>query len=128
MTKKDTFTVYFRNKPISKINEELFKKQKLNKIDLCKLKHHYVILHSLFEKAENTDSVEELKAIAEQVENTEYALQKIWKFKLDKNFHRYWFRIPKCQCPKVDNEERVGTEYRIISESCKIHNLNYKKQ
>ena len=121
MTKKDTFTVYVRNKPISKINEELFKKQKLNKIDLCKLKHHYIILHSLFEKAENTDSVEELIAISEQVKHTEYMLQEIWKFKLDKNLHRYWFMIPKCDCPKIDNRERLGTGHFIISDNCPIH-------
>lgn len=110
------------------ISRRLFEDKKLSHFDLCKLKHHYRILYSLFSKARNTDSIRVLREIGKQVEFTEFTLQKIWRFPQDKNYHRYWFKIPKCQCPKVDNEERVGTEYRIISESCKIHNLNYKKQ
>jgi len=66
-----------------------------------------------------TDNIK-LKELANDVTKTEFKLQKLWGFPQDENFHR-WFDVPKCTCPKMDNAERLGTEYRIINEDCPIH-------
>ena len=68
MDKKNKFELQINKDRTVMINENLFKEKKLNNIDLCKLKHHYKIIYSLFDRAENSDSIDELKEIAHQVD------------------------------------------------------------
>jgi hypothetical protein len=44
----------------------------------------------------------------------------VWGFDQNPNFH-HWYTVPKCRCPKLDNAERWGTSYGIVSGSCPIH-------
>ena len=55
------------------------------------------------------------------VEFTEYFLQQLWGFKLDRNFHTHWWRIKGCTCPSLDNLDRVGTGQRVINVTCPWH-------
>lgn len=50
----------------------------------------------------------------------EFELQEQWGFTIDANFHRPWYR-PGCSCPRMDNEERYGTPYRVTSGDCILH-------
>lgn len=52
---------------------------------------------------------------------TEYRLQALWNFTADSNFHSYWFKMPHCTCPYMDNQERIGTGMFIISGDCPLH-------
>lgn len=57
----------------------------------------------------------------EEVEALEYVMQYLWGFPLDKNLHSYWFQMEGCTCPEMDNEDVVGTPYRVYNGSCKWH-------
>ena len=76
----------------------------------------------IFEAMENTNDVKDLKEFAFQFECLEYEQQKLWGFPQDRNFH-CWYDVPKCSCPKMDNADNKGSEYRIISADCPIHSI-----
>jgi hypothetical protein len=50
----------------------------------------------------------------------EQTLQKLWKFKRDPNFIKFW-AFPQCTCPKLDNEEKYPYGRYIASMDCIIH-------
>lgn len=62
----------------------------------------------------------ELPQLAQEVEDLECELQELWGFRRDRTKHR-WFMVPRCSCPKMDNGELLGTEYRIVFEDCPVH-------
>ena len=66
-----------------------------------------------------SDSVE-LKRLSLFVTQIDFQLQKLWKFKVDSAYHRFW-ELPKCQCPASDNLDTFGTGHRYINPNCKIH-------
>lgn len=80
-------------------------------------------MSELFNLMEESDDVESLKAYAEKVTATEYFMQEAWGFDRNSDFHKYWFTMPNCSCPTMDNEEMIGTKYRITSMECIIHGL-----
>lgn len=59
--------------------------------------------------------------IVEYIEETEYELQRLWKFNETSNFHVYWNKVKWCLCPELDNREFVGTSKRIINGNCPYH-------
>lgn len=63
------------------------------------------------------------KALVDAWNENEGKLQMAWGFDFDHTMQR-WFNIPKCTCPKLDNEERLGTVHRIIMEGCPCHGSN----
>ena len=82
---------------------------------------------SLFAQMEATDDRPTLFDLGQMVEQCEFDLQKAWKFKQDRRYHSWWFRVPKCACPKMDNYERVGaTDQRIINLNCPVHGYAVK--
>jgi hypothetical protein len=102
------------------INNVLVKEQGLTEEDVAKISAGHVIRHYIYEAMERTDVPEELKrlnSIATEIENY---LQTVWKFGVNPNMHR-WYNVPKCRCPKMDNEEALGTPYRTHSGLCPIH-------
>ena len=66
--------------------------------------------------------VDNLRDLAKLHEANEFELQDLWGFSRDSSMHR-WFEFPGCECPKMDNEERMGVPQagRIISGCCPIH-------
>lgn len=62
----------------------------------------------------------------ELVQALEYTLQLFWKFPVDRAFHNYWVDTKGCTCPKVDNKERAGSGYFIVSENCPYHSIDRK--
>lgn len=50
----------------------------------------------------------------------EFELQKLWEFKEDIKFHRFWDR-PKCSCPSSDNNDRYPNGTYIIADNCILH-------
>lgn len=69
----------------------------------------------------SNDDGDELRALARFVEGLEFELQTLWGFEQDKNFHTWWFKVPHCRCPKIDNADSMYFGRRIITESCPIH-------
>ncbi len=72
-------------------------------------------------EAMREDDVEELRTGANVVEQLEFHLQRLWHFKEDKNYHSWWFKVPHCRCPKLDNADPMYFGHRIFVEGCPIH-------
>jgi hypothetical protein len=106
-------------KKLVAINAHLLDKQKawdnlesIRKLHIQRLK--------MIEKMENTDEKDALRKLAKKIEKIDFNLQEAWGFEKSPNFH-YWWKVPKCTCPQMDNEDAYGTKYRIIDENCPIH-------
>lgn len=102
------------------LNEHLVNKQGLNSEDVAALKATHRLRHALFDIARLTTSVEGLKALAAFFDALEAEQQSLWKFDVNKDFRRF-FDFPGCVCPKLDNIDRLGTPYHVISVDCPIH-------
>jgi len=80
------------------------------------------ILHqekdSLFELLEEIDDKTdaEIYEIVLEIEDLEFLMQQVWKFKQDKKYHTHWAYTPNCTCKKP----RFNPECEY-SPSCKIH-------
>lgn len=91
------------------------------KDNLEKLKRVYIELFKTFEKMENIDNPVILYYLNEDITEIEYKLQELWGFTKDSNYHSYWFQCPKCTCPKMDNNDAIGTKYRYYDIDCIVH-------
>lgn len=60
----------------------------------------------------------------ELVQGLEYTLQLFWKFPVDRSFHNYWLDLEGCTCPEMDNRERAGLGYFVITNDCPYHGVN----
>lgn len=65
------------------------------------------------------DALRQLTALNEELE---YFLQDAWGFPRDNSFH-YWYELPHCTCPKLDNMDMKGSGQRIISVTCPLHGM-----
>lgn len=75
----------------------------------------------ILKKMENTNDKYLLRSLARRVERLEFIQQDLWRFPLDESYH-FWYRVPKCTCPKMDNAEAWGVRnHRIIVSDCPIH-------
>lgn len=54
------------------------------------------------------------------IEDMEFALQGLWKFSRDANFHTHWLHISGCRCPLTKNREAFGLP-KIFHEECMWH-------
>lgn len=101
------------------LNSRLLDRQKAwDNVDEIKSLHLEKL--KVFEKMNLTDVKEDLRKSAQEIEQLEFKLQKAWGFPQDRNCH-YWYDVPKCTCPKMDNRDNYGTEYRITDLYCPIH-------
>ena len=102
------------------LNPALINRNGLSTKEVEHLKRLHCELYEVYLKMEATDDKTELRDLAKEVTRIEFEQQKNWRFFQDEKKHR-WFDVPKCRCPKVDNEERLGTPFKIISADCPIH-------
>lgn len=120
MQPSNKFNVYHNGKVLYRLNERLAEKQGITDQELINLVElHQQKLH-VFDTMNATDDPIKLKQLAKLVEDFEFEMQKNWHFEQNVNMHE-WYRVPKCICPKMDNEDRRGTEYRIYNATCPIH-------
>lgn len=54
------------------------------------------------------------------IKSLEYAMQSLWGFDLDEDYHIHWIRINGCTCPKMDNHDFNGM-YNIYMADCPWH-------
>jgi len=102
------------------INKKMLKEQKaeLNeKAIISKTKEIY----DLFKKVKKLPEKSKRKDIVEQLKQFEFQLQELWNFERDIKKHRYWYLIPHCRCPKMDNDDCFGINRRIINLECPWH-------
>ena len=108
------------------LNPELIRKQGLDEKGIDKVADLHADLDDVFERMKaldpsNETELIELRAYADLVEKIEFALQDAWGFPQNRDFHSWWFKVPHCRCPKMDNADWVGTDLRITTGSCPIH-------
>jgi len=113
------------------LNQRLVKKQGLTEDDVRKVMELHEFREGVFNSMEKLDplkrsDVENLRVWAAIVEETEFKLQDAWKFTRNRNMHSWWYRVPHCTCPKLDNEDNMGLPYRTINASCPIHSETYE--
>ena len=108
--------------PITVLNKNLAKRQKISAEQLVALKFSHQIRHMIFETAKSLgeNNILELKLLAALFDTLETEQQKLWNFPVNPDYHR-WFDFPGCTCPKMDNVDRLGTPNRIIDVDCPIH-------
>lgn len=54
-----------------------------------------------------------------QWEDNEFMLQALWKFDLNRNFHKS-YKLPGCTCPKMDNDDSYPI-IRVVNSQCLLH-------
>lgn len=113
-------TLYKDGVPVAKLNARLVEKQNLNEREIDQLKRLHFKRSEIFEEMKATDKKEILQKLFKDYTKNEFALQKAWKFNEDENYHRWW-EVPKCKCPKLDNEDSYGTSRKIYNGNCPIH-------
>lgn len=102
------------------LNSILISKNNVSKSNQDIIMRLHEIKHYLFQFMESTDDVVKLKKYAKLVEDVEYKLQYHWGFNVDNKYHD-WFRVPKCSCPRMDNQDVKGTGIRYTDSNCVIH-------
>lgn len=108
------------NKSLPILNSRLISNQRLTTEDVDKLNKLHLIRNcytSLMQSEEDSTNLRYLASIVTQID---FQLQKIWKFKLDENYHKFW-NLPGCECPKLDNMDMYGTGHRYTNPNCPIH-------
>jgi len=88
--------------------------------NLEEIKAKFIIKYKLFTKMDETDNSNELKALAEEVKQNEFSIQELFNFPRNFDFHRWW-EVPKCLCPKMDNQDCWGTKYNYHNTNCPVH-------
>ena len=83
------------------------------------IKDVYLQLDTLLQRPEMYSSYSD--EILERCHALEYVLQFLWGFDTTKKMHCYDYRIKGCTCPKLDNDDRVGTDQRVIRYGCPVH-------
>ncbi len=116
----DKFTIVYKGQQIGKINASLVKKQHVTDDQLEIIKQLHVEKEHIFDHMRRTDNQRLLVLLSDIVTEIEFDLQRVWGFECNKNMHRFW-NVPKCSCPKFDNEDRYGTPYTIVNLGCLVH-------
>ena len=108
------------------LNKRLIEQQGISNDDVAELEYLHDVRETLFRRAQNCDptfapDLQELQLYADLLESLEYNMQRVWKFPQDSAFHSWWYQLPHCKCPKLDNSDPIYRGRRIISGECPVH-------
>ncbi len=109
------------NGKYSVLNAKLLKRQKIEDPKTIKaLVDSHIEKLKVFEAMDSTESPAILHKLAYDVQSIEFKLQKLWGFPKNSDYH-YWWKVPKCTCPIMDNQDNYGTQYRNVDMNCPVH-------
>lgn len=97
------------------LNEKLVQRQGITETGAQEILNLHAELQDIVKNPENYNNPVEL------IREIEFRLQELWKLPLDENFHSHWLSIKGCECPTIDNYERMGTQNKVISGACPWH-------
>jgi hypothetical protein len=105
------------------LNPVLLARQNRSEKDIKKIIELHEELHKVFDEmeAESVENEERLGNLALVVQQLEFDLQEAWGFPKNANYHSWWFQVPHCICPVLDNWDFVGTEYKHYTVGCPVH-------
>lgn len=101
------------------LNPSLLSKQKCTLEDIAALLGLHARKIALFKEMEVAEDFS-LEAYGRELREVEYALQRAWGFPQSAKYHRFW-EVPRCTCPKMDNEDRYPTGNYVVDEKCLVH-------
>lgn len=102
------------------INMNLVRRQNIEVEDVKKIDQLQTLRRYIFDIIDDLDDVERIKELSEFLTELEFKLQGLWGFPKNADYHRWWV-IPKCSCPKLDNDDNIGTPWKIYDDNCIIH-------
>ena len=103
------------------LNTKLIEQQNLTSQEVAIITELHELMDKIFAEMEATEDPTRLQECVQTVEDIEFLLQEAWRFPKNRDYHCWWYQVPKCQCPWMDNQERWGTNSRIISGACPLH-------
>lgn len=112
-------TIYHNDKPVYQLNSHLVTRQKVEK-NVPAIKRAHETKLDIYDLIKQENNREKLKSHALDIQECEFELQRLWGFIEDAHYHRFW-ETPKCECPKLDNEDLYGHGRAIISLACPLH-------
>lgn len=119
----DGYAVIYKGKQALRLNARLVMQKGLTQEQLEIIKQLHVERLTIEECMESAASNTHLKYLFEEWTQNQFALQRVWGFPEDINFHPS-HRLPGCTCgAMMDNDERLGTPYRVITQGCPIHDV-----
>jgi hypothetical protein len=105
---------------VSIVSDTLAEQRNISDEFLERIKKLHLKRFQVKEEMTKTCDRSRLSMLANMIKNIEFELQGLWGFERDYSMHD-WFDVPKCTCPKIDNRDRKGTGYQIISLDCPVH-------
>jgi hypothetical protein len=103
------------------LNQNWIKDKVIDLDGIAKLEGVHAKRIDLFNRIEKETDIVKLHEMAKEIDEIDFELQDGWGFDRDKRYHTWWYRLPKCTCPKMDNKDRLGTDYCIINRDCPLH-------
>lgn len=101
------------------INMALAKRRGLSDKRIKKIERLQGVIAWLY-NAMHTCEPQWLPTFAKWVTETEFKLQKAWKFEQDQKFHKFW-DVPHCTCPKMDNIDNYPKGPYVYNADCLVH-------
>lgn len=83
------------------------------------IKDTHILKRDIYNLISEETNPKILRSYAKDLTEVEFELQRLWKFDLNINFHRFW-ESPKCTCPIYDNQDRWGFG-GIVTKYCPLH-------
>ena len=117
---EEDLTVYLNNKPILKLNGRLAERQKITKEQLENLKQLHADRILIEQQLDQAHRQEDITFLFREWTKIQRQLQANWNFEVNDNFHPS-HRLPHCSCGKLDNDDRLGTPYKVVTRGCPIH-------
>ncbi len=108
------------------LNPLLIKRQNRTDEDIENIVELHGELHKAFDEMEAETETERLQNLAIVVKEIEFRLQEAWGFDRNTDWHSWWFQVPHCTCPVLDNWDYVGTRLSVTTGGCPIHSPDPK--
>jgi hypothetical protein len=102
------------------INKSLVEIQRIDDYSYENIRVLQGLRRYIFDIIDDLEDVQRIRELNNFLTQLEFRLQGLWGFKKDENYHRWW-DVPKCSCPKWDNQDLIGTSNRIYSNDCILH-------
>lgn len=118
----DNLTVFYKGRPVLQLNENLVEKQKLTDKQIEKIKDLHAIRFEIEEEMGSEEYVQSLKVLYMAWVVNQFLLQDAWGFPRNSDYHAS-HRLSRCLCPKMDNDDRLGTPHKVINPHCPLHGV-----
>jgi len=123
MAEESKYITFYNDRKMI-INQELAEKRGISDETIRQIQRLHLLREALKDIMATVENQELLPGLALTLQDLDFQLQDHWGFVRDPSFHR-WFDVPRCTCPKLDNEENLGrSDMAIISSNCPVHAIN----